>query len=53
MEQVEEHFLKIEQIIRGMTYMRMFLGMLWAELKMNEKQLYDQQKENSLVISKR
>jgi len=33
--------------------MKKFLEMLWTELKMNGKQLYDQQKENSLIISKK
>ena len=33
--------------------MKKYLGLFWAGLKMNGKQLYDQQKENSLIISKK
>ena len=31
-----------------MTYVKKYLGLLWAELKMNGKQLYDQQKKTAL-----
>ena len=32
-----------------MTYMKKFLGMLWDGLKLQGKQLYEQQKENNLM----
>ena len=33
--------------------MKKLLRMFWAGLKMNGQQLYNQQKENSLIISKK